>query len=223
MAATQVTVSARPSPAATPTHALPTTFRICASTRSPSPSCRLSWWFADEEVSGAAIVLPSSHTEPSEVKMSHEFSRPYSLLPTPCSLLPAFPTDHSPGPSPPPAPPAFAANSAVHAPSGARQLQLPLATAGVFIRASDPSSSKSCAGTIASCATLVSTARISGHTGPLAVLRRRLANVRGNRRLHSLRPHSHTTPAWCRCRACPCRPRSAACTGAAGGCAHPCR
>ena len=57
------------------------------------------------------------------------------------------------------------ANSSVQHFSGARQLQLPAGTAGVFMRASDPSSNKSCAGTIAISATLASTARISGHAG----------------------------------------------------------
>src|SRR5579859_682922 len=58
-----------------------------------------------------------------------------------------------------------AASSGVHAASGARQLQLPDATDGVFMRASEPISNRSWAGTSASCATLAPVARMNGHTG----------------------------------------------------------
>ena len=57
------------------------------------------------------------------------------------------------------------ANSSVQHLSGARQLQLPAATAGLFMRESEPSSSRSCAGTTAITATLARVARISGHAG----------------------------------------------------------
>ncbi len=76
-----------------------------------------------------------------------------------------IPADRCRDPSRPQSPPAARASSGVQLASGARQLQFPAATAGVFIRASEPSSSRSCAGTTAISATLVSVARISGHTG----------------------------------------------------------
>ena len=55
--------------------------------------------------------------------------------------------------------------SEVQEPSGARQLQLPAATAGVFMRASEPNARRSCAGTRASSATDADEARIRAQTG----------------------------------------------------------
>ena len=119
------------------------------------------------------------------------------------------------------APPGASAG-AVSASSRSRHRQLPPSVAGVFIRASEPRPSTSCAGTTAVSATDARTARISVQfiSCPSVARYSRaqrllLRHVLGA--AHALaRRRRATSPSPCRCRACRCTRRGRARSRAAG-------
>jgi hypothetical protein len=184
----------------------------------PGYQARYAQYFAPAKCATCA-TCPTLNSEYSKAS----FPACSALRRTPRRTASVPEADRCPGPSHRPIAASRAAISAVQLPSGARQPSCPLPPPAYSCAPPSPVPAGPAPGTTASCATLASTARISGQTGrPSTIFALHRPHVRLHRAPRCLAGRS-TSPAWCRCRACRYRPRCPACSGAAGGCARPCR